>query len=69
MSLELRIADLETRLAFQDDTVQALNDELVAQQRLLERLQLQVEALIRRHDELAVQLDSGVGAEQPPPHY
>ena len=44
MSLELRINDLESRLAFQDDTIQALNDVLVDQQRLLDRLQLQLAA-------------------------
>ena len=32
MSLEIRINDLESRLAFQDDTIQALNDVLVDQQ-------------------------------------
>lgn len=42
MSLEERVTDLESRLAFQDDTIQALNDVLVAQQRVVERLQLQM---------------------------
>jgi uncharacterized coiled-coil protein SlyX len=44
MNLEERVTDLESRLAFQDDTIQALNDELVAQQRVIERLQLQMAA-------------------------
>jgi SlyX protein len=48
MSLEERVTDLESRLAFQDDTIQALNDELVAQQRVIERLQLQMAALLKR---------------------
>jgi SlyX protein len=70
MSLELRITDLETRLAFQDDTIQSLNDELIAQLRLVERLQVQMEALIRRQDELAGQLEAGAGEDEaPPPHY
>ena len=29
MSLEERVTDLESRMAFQDDTIQALNDVLV----------------------------------------
>lgn len=68
MKAEQRITDLESRLAFQDDTIQALNDVLVAQQRELDRLQLHVAALARRQDEIGGQLDSAEG-EAPPPHY
>ena len=68
MNAEQRITDLESRLAFQDDTIQALNDVLVAQQRELDRLQLQIAALARRQDELGGQLDSAED-EAPPPHY
>ncbi|MFZ3204506.1 MAG: SlyX family protein [Pseudomonas sp.] len=68
MKAEQRITDLESRLAFQDDTIQALNDVLVAQQRELDRLQLQIAALARRQDELGGQLDSAED-EAPPPHY
>ena len=39
MSLESRIMELESRLAFQDDTIQALSDELVEQHKRIERLQ------------------------------
>ncbi|WP_137820229.1 SlyX family protein [Pseudomonas sp. 2FG] len=68
MSLEMRITDLESRLAFQDDTIQALNDVLVVQQRVLERLQLQVAALAKRQEDLQGQF--GVSEEDaPPPHY
>jgi SlyX protein len=68
MKAEQRITDLESRLAFQDDTIQALNDVLVAQQRELERLQLQVAALARRQEEIGGQLDAAED-EVPPPHY
>ena len=67
MSLEIRINDLESRLAYQDDTIQALNDVLVDQQRLLDRLQLQLAALVRRQDEQQNQF--GSDDNQPPPHY
>ncbi|MBA1262054.1 SlyX family protein [Stutzerimonas sp. NM35] len=68
MELERRIADLETRLAFQDDTIQALNDVLVAQQAAVERLQAQLKMLARRQEDM----QSGIGIEgdeAPPPHY
>ena len=68
MSLDERVTDLESRLAFQDDTIQALNDVLVAQQRVVERLQLQMAALLRRQEEMAGHFDSSE-EEAPPPHY
>ncbi|MFI7867231.1 SlyX family protein [Ectopseudomonas khazarica] len=68
MSLEARIMELESRLAFQDDTIQALSDELVEQNRLIERMQLQLTALARRQEELNGQV--GIAEDEaPPPHY
>jgi SlyX protein len=66
--LEDRVTDLESRLAFQDDTIQALNDVLVAQQRVVERLRLQMAALLRRQEEMSGQFESSE-EEAPPPHY
>lgn len=68
MSQEARIIELESRLAFQDDTIQSLNDVLVEQGRVIERLQLQVAELIKRYEEMAGQYGGG-GEEPPPPHY
>ncbi|KAF2390561.1 MULTISPECIES: SlyX family protein [Pseudomonas] len=68
MSLEERVNDLESQLAFQDDTIQSLNDILVTQQRVVERLQLQMAALLRRQEEMAGQFESSE-EEAPPPHY
>ncbi|WP_460121524.1 SlyX family protein [Pseudomonas sp. S2_C03] len=68
MNLEERVTDLETQLAFQDDTIQALNDVLTAQQRAVERLQLQMAALLKRQEEMAGQF-SVFEEDAPPPHY
>jgi len=68
MDAESRIADLETRLAFQDDTLQTLSDVLVEQQRIIDRLQLQLEVLSRRQEEMQSRLGDE-GEEAPPPHY
>ncbi|KQZ93387.1 MULTISPECIES: SlyX family protein [unclassified Pseudomonas] len=68
MSLENRVTDLESQLAFQDDTIQSLNDVLAAQQRAVERLQLQMAALLKRQEEMAGQFES-FEEEAPPPHY
>ena len=68
MSLEARVTDLESQMAFQDDTIQALNDVLAAQQRAVERLQLQMAALLKRQEEMVGQFES-FDEEAPPPHY
>ncbi|MFF7707997.1 SlyX family protein [Pseudomonas sp. NPDC007930] len=68
MELQERITELETRGAFQDDTIQALNDALVQQRRELDHLQLQMRELIRRFEEMAVQVP-GEPDDAPPPHY
>ncbi|ABA76153.1 MULTISPECIES: SlyX family protein [Pseudomonas] len=68
MSLEQRVTELESRLAFQDDTIQALNDVLVEQQRVVERLQLQMAAVLKRQEEMVGQFGS-FEEDAPPPHY
>lgn len=68
MNLEARVNELESRLAFQDDTIQALNDVLVAQQRAVDRLQMQLAALLKRQDEMLSQFEAAE-QEAPPPHY
>lgn len=68
MTLEERVMDLESRLAFQDDTLQALNDVLVSQQNAVDRLQMQMAALLKRQEEMGGQFES-FEEEAPPPHY
>ena len=68
MEIEQRIADLEARLAFQDDTIQTLNDVLVGQQCSLDRLQAQLGLLARRQEDMQGRL-GGDEDEAPPPHY
>ncbi|AXM98327.1 SlyX family protein [Pseudomonas plecoglossicida] len=68
MPLETRIIELETRQAFQDDTIQALNDVVAEQGQVIERLQLQMAELIKRYEEMVGQYGSE-GEEAPPPHY
>ncbi|HAB93063.1 MAG TPA: hypothetical protein DCF43_12145 [Pseudomonas sp.] len=67
MSIEARIAELEMRQAFQDDTIQALNDVIVEQQRIFTRLEAQLEALAQRQNDLHNQFEET--PNDPPPHY
>ncbi|GAC1036176.1 SlyX family protein [Pseudomonas oryzihabitans] len=69
MTLEERIADLEIRQAFQDDTIQTLNDIIVEQQRALDRCAAQIRVLAERQAELQSAGGGGMPDEAPPPHY
>ncbi|MFV0278551.1 MAG: SlyX family protein [Parahaliea sp.] len=66
------LQDLQTQLAFQDDTIAALNDALAAQQRELLVLQRQLTLLKQRLDEQATalaDLPAAGAASERPPHY
>ena len=67
--LVARVDELETRLAFQDDTIQALNDALAAQQFELDRLRRSLELVAKRQADLAAQIPGDAVEETPPPHY
>jgi len=68
MDLENRMADLESRLAFQDDALQTMSDVVYEQERVIERLRLQMQALLKRLEDLQGQV--GVSEDEaPPPHY
>lgn len=67
--LVARVDELETRLAFQEDTIQALNDALAAQQFELDRLRRSLELVAKRQADLAAQIPGDAGEEAPPPHY
>lgn len=69
MTLEDRIADLEMRQAFQDDTIQTLNDIIVEQQRALDRCMAQIRVLAERQAEMHNSGGGGIADEAPPPHY
>ncbi|MCO5785184.1 hypothetical protein DHB74_02315 [Pseudomonas sp. G11-1] len=64
-----RMDELEMRLAFQDDTIQALNDVVSRQESQLERLQRALELLARRQADLAASMPGETEDDQPPPHY
>lgn len=64
-----RIDTLESRFAFQEDTIGKLNDVIVDQQTRLAQLEKSIRSLLER---LAEQESaSGLEApdEEPPPHY
>lgn len=66
-TLNERIDELEARLAFQDDTIQALNLVIIEQQKQVELLQRKVDLLIKRHNEIVEQWQEI--EDNKPPHY
>lgn len=67
MSDEARLIELETRLAFQDDHIQALNRGLAEQRQRIADLTAEVAEMRRQ---LRVLAPPEADAEhQPPPHY
>ncbi|MDP4536571.1 SlyX family protein [Alkalimonas collagenimarina] len=67
--VELHIIELESKLAFQDDAMQHLSNELLEHQKRIDLLQRQVVMLAKqlsnRDDGDMVSADQ----EPPPPHY
>lgn len=68
-TFENRLIDLETRLAFQEHTLQALNDVVIRQQQQIEVLIREVNALKDRLRAAAPSLVVPLEDEKPPPHY
>ena len=64
-----RLAELETRVAFQEQTIQELNDVVTRQQAEIDRLSQGYETLKRQLLELAPSLVVDRAEESPPPHY
>ena len=62
------IAELETRLAFSDETIAQLDAALVAQQLRIDRLEARLEALVLEVRQSG-QEDVDDDGYQPPPHY
>lgn len=67
--LTARMDELETRLAFQDDTIEALNEVVGRQELALQKLHRALELLARRQADLAASMPGEAEDDQPPPHY
>ena len=70
-SLEQRVEELESQLAFQDELHVQLNEVVARQDRDLALLMAQVEALAARLKDLgdSVSTNLGESVDEAPPHY
>ena len=72
MSNDPAIADLQQQLAFQEQTIDSLNDSVSQQQLDIALLQRTVELLAQQVKSMRNDTGSGQSAppaDQPPPHY
>ncbi|WP_455365515.1 SlyX family protein [Kaarinaea lacus] len=67
--LEERLTEIESRVAFQDDAIQQLNDVIVRQQRDIDQLTEELKVLKQQLQTLAPSLVVEQAQETPPPHY
>ncbi|HEY5602228.1 MAG TPA: SlyX family protein [Gammaproteobacteria bacterium] len=67
--IEQRLTELESRVAFQDDTIQKLNDVIVQQQQDIERLTSELQIMKQQIAILGPSLIADQNQETPPPHY
>ena len=66
---EERLINIETKVAFQEDQIEALNKTVYQQQQQLERLESICEALARQLRALSEAGNEGISAHERPPHY
>jgi SlyX protein len=66
-SLSERVDALETRLTFQDETIETLNQTITAQWLKIDALTRQIVALSERLEQAEAQAPGA--SNEPPPHY
>ncbi|MDD4650020.1 MAG: SlyX family protein [Desulfoplanes sp.] len=62
------LIQIQTQLAFQDRTIEKLNEVMTAQQRQLDEIEKQIKFLASKLRDVALS-DQGESPEPPPPHY
>jgi SlyX protein len=67
--LTARIAELESRTAFQDDLIESLNEVVTRQDRELAMLTLRVQELASKLNEIGEAAASPSPESEVPPHY
>ncbi len=66
---EQRIIDIESKIAFQEETLQVLNDVICEQQKQIDKLVATCKLLDERINDLLVASDDTQVFDEPPPHF
>jgi len=67
--IDARLIELETRLAFQDNTLGELNEVVIAQERRITQLERELTMLKSQIKTITPSLTVPASEETPPPHY
>lgn len=68
-NLEPRIAELEMKLTFQETIIEELNQSLIEQQFLIDKMQVQLRYLVNKLKDVQPSNIATQAEETPPPHY
>lgn len=66
---EDRFIDLETRIAYQDESLRVLSDTIARQQQQIDRLEQLCRQLLERLKSQSQDVFKGTAADERPPHY
>lgn len=69
MSTEERFIAIETKLAFQEDVIQTLNESLISHEQKFSELERRYLVLLDRFNALDSPGDSAAPIDERPPHY
>ena len=67
--MEQRLAELEMKLTFQDNLLEELNQALVEQQFIIDKMQLQLRYVAEKLKDMQPSNIASRAEETPPPHY
>lgn len=67
--LESDIEQLQTKVAFQEDTIETLSQALADQQLQIDKLMFQVQHVVDKVKQIQPSNIANVSEETPPPHY
>ena len=67
--LQSRLDELEMKLAFQEQTIDELNDALTKQQFMIDRMEVQLKFMVGKVKGMQTSNMANESEETPPPHY
>ena len=68
-TVQTDIEQLQMKMAFQEDTIESLNQALIEQQKQMDDLQFQVKQLVSKISAIEPSNMASEKEEMPPPHY
>jgi len=63
------IEQLQVKVAYQEDTIEALNQALIKQQRQIDELQFKMQHVSNKLKDMSSSNIASLDEETPPPHY